>query len=239
MTKRSPSPEKTVTPFPTERQRAIAMLIEAGVTMGVLLFSRIFLLLKPLFNLVYYATLTTVLYYILLIIVFTVFVVFLCRYTKRRCGYNPLAVGTRPVGIRRTLAIIGLGAFAVLMISIGLGFKTKVQVEMGTGVTMATALINIAVYFYYGLHLWLGLIAAALVQRGMEILLPTPRTIPWGAIFLVTVFGLSEFLLEAVATTHMFPWVYYLLTYVYAAIYELSGRSFHLTYWSCIIILVL
>ncbi|MCH5153635.1 MAG: hypothetical protein J1F71_00340 [Clostridiales bacterium] len=223
----------------SERRRGFTMLIAAGITLGVLFISRLFWLLKPLFDLVYYGTLPIILYYILLIIVYTVFVVFLNKYLKQHCELRLFAPQQHTVGIPNTLAIIAIGALTMLFISVGLNFKVKVQVEMGFGITMASALINLAVYIYYGLHLWLGLIAAALIQRALDILLPTRYSVPWGAIALVTVFGLIEFLLEATTTTHLYPWLYYILTYVFAAVYELTGRSFHLTYWACIIILVL
>ncbi|MCH5155630.1 MAG: hypothetical protein J1F69_03400 [Clostridiales bacterium] len=224
---------------PNEKRRAFTMLAAAGVTLALLFLSRLFWLFKPLFDLVYYGTLPIILYYILLGIVFTVFVILLNRYLKKHCGIRMFLPQDNHVSIPNTLAIIVIGALTMLFISIGLKFKVKVQVEMGFGVTMATALINLAIYVYYGLHLWLGLIAAALVQRALDILLPTRYSVPWGAILLVTVFGLMEFALEIGTTTHMYPWLYYILTYVYAAVYELTGRSFHLTFWACIIIMVL
>lgn len=224
---------------PEEKRRAFTMLIAAGITLGVLLISRLFWLFKPLFDLVYYGTLPIILYYILLIIVYTVFVILLNKYLKKLCNLRMFLPQKHQVSVRNTLAIIAIGAITVFFISLGFNFKVKVQVEMGFGVTMATALINLAVYIYYGLHLWLGLIAASLVQRALDILLPAKFSLPWGAIFLVAVFGVLEFLLEATTTVHMYPWLYFILTFVYAAVYELTGRSFHLTYWACIIIMVL
>lgn len=224
---------------PLEKRRAYVMLIAAGVTLGVLFLSRIFWLFKPLFDLVYYGTLPVILYYILVGIVFTVFVVLLNIYLKKHCSLRLFLPQEKQMDVPRTLAIIAVGAIAVLCISAGFKFKVKIQIEMGSGVTMATALINLAIYIYYGLHLWLGLIAAALVQRALSILIPTRYSVPWGAILLVTVFGLVEFALEFGTTSHLYPWLYYILTYVYALIYELTDRSFHLTYWACIIIMVL
>lgn len=223
-----------------DRRTAYTMLIAAGITLGVLFLSRLFWLFKPLYDLVYYGTLPIVLYYIVLVVVFTVFVVLLNRYLNKTCDCHLfLPKKDNRVGILRTVAIIALGAVTVLCVSAGFKFKVKVQIEMGSGVTMATALINLAVYIYYGLHLWLGLIAATLIQRALDILIPTRYSLPWGAIALVTVFGLIEFALEFGTTTHLYPWLYYILTFVYAAVYELTGRSFHLTYWACIIIMVL
>ena len=226
-----------------EKRRAFTMLAAAGITLGVLFLSRLFWLLKPLFDLVYYRAIPIILYYIVLVIVFTVFVIFLNKYLKKLCGLRMFLPQKNRVDVPHTLAIIVIGALTVLFISIGLDFKVKVEVEMGAGslagITMADTLTNLAVYVYYGLHLWLGLIAAALVQRALDILIPAKYSLPWGAVFLVTVFGLMEFALEIGTTTHMYPWLYYILTYVYAAVYELTGRSFHLTYWACIIIMVL
>lgn len=221
------------------RRKAYIMLIAAGITLGVLFLSRLFWLFKPLYDLVYYGTLPIILYYITLIVVFTAFVVLLNYYLNKRCDCHMFLPQKKRVGVTRTLAIIALGAIVVLCVSAGFKFRVKVQVEMGTGVTMATALINLAVYVYYGLHLWLGLIAAALIQRALDILIPTRYSLPWGAIALVTVFGLIEFALECGTTTHLYPWLYYILVYAYAAVYELTGRSFHLTYWASIIIMVL
>ncbi|MDE6029032.1 MAG: hypothetical protein K2F90_01770 [Clostridiales bacterium] len=223
----------------TEKRRAYTMLIAAGITLAVLFLSRLFWLFKPVFDLVYYGTLPIILYYILIGVVFTVFIVLLNHYIKKLCDCRLFLPQKKRVGVPRTLAVILVGAIAVLCVSAGFKFKVKIQVEMGTGVTMATALINLAIYVYYGLHLWLGLAAAALVQRALTILLPTKYSVPWGAIFLVTAFGLIEFALEAWTTTHSYPWLYYILTYAYAVVYELTDHSFHLTYWACVIILVL
>ena len=229
-----------VATVPSEQKRkAHIMLAAAGVTLGVLFLSRLFWLFEPVLDMIYYGTLSEVLYYIVLAVVFTVYVIFLHRFVKKRCGYGVLSRGKSEVGTLRTLLIIAMGAITFFCISAGFGFKVKIQVEMGAGVTIATALTNIAVYVYYGLHLWLGLIAAAIFQQAMDILVPTPRSIPWGAILLVTVFGLFEFVLELYATTHVYPWLYYVLAYVYAAVYELTGRNFHLTFWACVVIMVL
>lgn len=223
-----------------DKRRAYTLLIAAGVTLAVLFLSRLFWLFKPLYDLVYYGTLPIVLYYITVGVVFTAFVVFLNKYLKTHCECRLFAPKkNNNVDVPRTLAIIAIGAITMLCISAGFKFKVKIQVEMGSGVTMATALINLAIYIYYGLHLWLGLIAAELVQRALSILIPTRYSIPWGAILLVTVFGLAEFALELGTTVHLYPWLYYILTYVYAIVYELTNRSFHLTYWACIIIMVL
>ena len=222
-----------------EKRRAYVMLIAAGITLAVLFLSRLFWLFKPLFDLVYYGTLPIILYYIVLVIVFTVFIILLNHYLKKLCSCRLFLPQKKTMDVPRTLAVIVVGAIAMLCVSAGFKFKVKIQVEMGTGVTMATALINLAVYIYYGLHLWLGLTAAALVQRALTTLLPTKYSVPWGAIFLVTVFGLTEFALEAWTTTHLYPWLYYILTYAYAVVWELTDHSFHLTYWACIVIMVL
>lgn len=222
-----------------QKRKAYVMLAAAGVTLGVLFLSRLFWLFEPLFDLIYYGTLTDVLYYTVLALLFPVYVIFLHRFVKKRCGFGVLSRGKSNVSTLNTLIIIAIGAITFFCISAVFGFKVKIQIEMGAGVTIATALTNIAVYVYYGLHLWLGLIAAALFQRGMDILVPTPRSIPWGAILLVTVFGPVELVLELYTTAHVFPWLYYVLTYVYAATYELTGRSFHLTFWACVVIMVL
>ena len=223
----------------SDKRRAYTLLIAAGITLAVLFLSRLFWLLKPLYDLAYYGTLPIVLYYITLIVVFTVFVVFLHRYLKKHCDCRLFAPKKNTMDVPRTLAIVAIGAITMLCISAGFKFKVKIQVDMGSGVTMATALINLAIYIYYGLHLWLGLIAAELVQRALSVLIPTRYSIPWGAILLVTVFGLTEFALEFGTTVHLYSWLYYILTYVYAIVYELTKRSFHLTYWACIIIMVL
>lgn len=222
-----------------EKRRAYTMLIAAGVTLAVLFLSRLIWLFKPVFDLVYYATLSIILYYIIVGVVFTVFIIVLNHYLKKLCDCRLFLPQKKHMDVPRTLAVILVGAIVMLCVSAGFKFKVKIQVEMGSGVTMATALINLAIYVYYGLHLWLGLTAAALVQRALTILLPTKYSVPWGAIFLVTVFGLAEFAFEFGTTTHLYPWLYYILTYAYAVVYELTDRSFHLTYWTCIIIMVL
>lgn len=222
-----------------DKRRAVTMLVAAGITLGVLFLSRLLWLLKPLYDLVYNSLLSVILYYIILGIVFVVFVVFLNRYLKKHCDCRLFAPQQKYMDVPRTLAVIAIGALTVLCISAGFKWKVKIQVEMGSGITMAAALVNLAVYVYYGLHLWLAMIAAALTQRALSVLLPMRYSLPWGGILLVTVFGLTEFVLEFATTAHVYCWIYYILTYVYAIVFELTGRRFHLTYWACIIIMVL
>lgn len=226
--------------LPSEKRRAFMLLGACGVTLSVLFLSRLIWLFKPLFAKVYYGTLSVILYYSTVAVIFTVFVVLLGLFLKRKCGERIFLPRRSPqIDVPRALSIIALSAAVVFFISAGFDFKVKIQIEMGSGVTMAQALTNISVYVYYALHLWLGLIAAEIFGRAMNILVPTRYAFPWAAVFLVMVFGLTEFALEVGTTFNLYPWIYYLLTYVYAAVYELTNRSFHLTYWTCVIIMVL
>ncbi|MCH5165303.1 MAG: hypothetical protein J1G01_02765 [Clostridiales bacterium] len=223
----------------TDKIRAFFMLGAAGVTMAVLLLSRLIWLFEPILDKIYYGTLSEIVYYIILGVLFTGYIVGLHFFIKIMCGERIFIPKKSEMDIPRTLGVIAVAAIAVFFTSAGFKFKLKFQVEMGTGVTMATALTNIAVYFYYAFHLWLGLAAAELVQRAMSKLFPAKFTVPWGAIFLVTLYGLLEFIFETTTTSHLYPWLYYLFTYAYAAIYVLTDNSFHLTYWASIIILVI
>ena len=224
----------------SERTRAFTMLVCAGITLGVLLLSRMFWLFKPLLDRIYYGMLSEVIYYIFLFVLCVVFSIVLDRYVKKNCNERMYEIRKQKMTIPQMLAIIAVGAVAVFVANAAFGFKTKIQIEMGGGgVLMASALINISVYFYYAFHLWLALSAAVLVQRALTVLLPTKHSVPWGAIFLVTVFGLIETTLEILTTTHLYPWMYYLFDYVYAAIFVLSEYRFHTTYWASFIVMVL
>ena len=224
---------------PADKTRAFLMLGAAGVTIAVVLLSRLIWLFEPILDKIYYGTLSEIVYYIIIGVLFTGYIVGLHFFTKKMCGERIFIPKKTEVDIPRTLGVIAVAAIVVFFTSAGFKFKLKFQVEMGTGVTMATALTNIAVYFYYAFHLWLGLAAAELVQRAVSILLPAKYTVPWGAIFLVTVYGLLELIFEFGTTPHLYPWLYYLFTYAYAAIYVLTDYSFHLTYWASIVILVM
>ena len=223
-----------------EKTRAFTMLVCAGITLGVLLLSRLVWLFKPLFDMIFYGLLSVGIYYVLLFVICLVYCILLNRYVKKNCNERIFGKREAKMTIPQMLAIIAIGAAAVFVANAVFGFKTKIQLEMGGGgVTMASALSNVSVYVYYAVHLWLALTAAMLVQRSLTILLPSKHTIPWGAIFLVTVFGLIETTLEILTTPHLFPWMYYLFDYVYAAIFVLAEYRFHTTYWASIIIMVL
>ena len=219
------------------KRRAFIMLGAAGVTLGFLFLSRLIWLFEPLLDRIYYGTLSEIVYYLILGLLYSVFVVVLNEFVKKRCGVRLFRRKRGTVSIPRVLGCITVGAAAVLFTGIYFGFKLKMQVEMGMGVTLATALTNIAVYVYYGLHIWLGFTAAALVQYACSMLFPAKYTVPYGAIFLVTLFGLPELPLELFATVHVYPWIYYLYTYVYAAIFVLTQRSFHISYWASVIVM--
>lgn len=225
-----PAPEKT---------RAFTMLGAAGVTVLVLFLSRLFWLFKPLLDKIYYGTLSEVVYYIFLGVLCTIYIIVLNNYIKKHCGVRMFLPNEKKMTIPQALGIIAVCAAAVFVASAAFGFKTKIQLEMGSGVTMAQALTNISVYFYYAFHIWLALAAATLIQRGFTLLLPTKFTVPWGAIFLVTVFGLIELVLELGTTDHVYPWLYYIFTYVYAGIFVLADYRFHVTYWASIVVMVL
>lgn len=222
-----------------DKRRAFTMLAAAGVTTAVLLLSRLIWLFEPLFDKIYYGTLSEITYYILLIVIFTTFVILLNNYLKKNCDEHLFLPKKQKIGYVRALGAIAVGVVAVFITGALFGFKTKIEIEMGTGVTMATALTNIAVYFYYAVHFWLGLTAAELIQRALTLLMPTKHTMPWGAVFIVAVYGVLELIFELATTTHLYPWLYFAYTYAYAAIYVITNHSFHLTYWASVIIMVL
>ena len=222
-----------------KKRKAFIMLGAAGAAMAVLLISRLLWLFEPLLDKIYYGTLSEIIYYIMLAVLFVPFVIGLNIFVKRYTAERIFLPQKKSLSFTRALGIITIGAVTVFIAGAVFDFKLKIQLEMGMGVTIASALTNITVYFYYALHLWLGLTAAALVQRALTVLFPAKYEVPWGAIFLVAVFGITELILEYATTDHMYPWLYYMFTYAYAAIYVLSGHSFHLTYWASVVILVL
>lgn len=224
---------------PQDKRRAYVLLAAAGVTMAFLLLSRLIWLFEPLLDKIYYGTLSEIVYYIILGLLYTAFIVTLNEHVKRKCNVHLFKINDDKISMLRAVAIIAVCAVAVFIISASFGFKLKMEKEMGMGVTLATALTNIAVYFYYAFHLWLGLTAAALVQYAMSILLPAKYTVPYGSIFLVAVFGLIEYVLESFATPHLYTEYYFALTLVYGIIFALSKRSFHVSYWASVITMVL
>ncbi|MCH5160720.1 MAG: hypothetical protein J1G04_01700 [Clostridiales bacterium] len=220
-----------------EKRRAFTMLIAAGVTIGFLLLSRLIWLFEPLLDRIYYGTLSEIVYYMILGLLYSIYIVVLNEFIKKHCNVKLFRRKRENISIARALACIAIAAAAVLFTGAYFNFKLKMQVEMGMGVTLATALTNIAVYIYYGLHIWLGFTAALLVQYACSMLFPAKYTVPWGAIFLVTVFGLIELIFELFTTNHLYPWLYYLYTYAYAAIFMLTKRSFHISYWASALIM--
>lgn len=222
-----------------DKRRAFIMLGAAGISIAFILLTRLLWLFEPVWDLIYYGTLSEVVYYIVLGLLCTAFIVSLNIFIKRKCEVRLFRARARTINITRALGVIAVAAVTVLIVNATFGFTLKIQKEMGMGVTMATALTNIAVHFYYAFHLWIGFAAAALVQYAMSILFPAKYTVPWGAIFLVTVYGLLEFIFEYATTDHIYSIYYYFMTYAYAAIYVLTGRSFHVSYWASVIVMVL
>ena len=220
-----------------EKRRAFIMLTAAGVTICFMLLSRLIWLFEPLLDRIYYGTLSEIVYYMILGLLYSIYIVILNEFIKRRCSVKLFRRKRENISMVRAVSCVAVAAAAVLFTGIYFNFKLKIQVEMGMGVTLATALTNIAVYIYYGLHIWLGFTAALLVQYACSMLFPAKYTVPWGAIFLVTVFGLLELVFELFTTNHVYPWIYYLYTYAYAAIFMLTKRSFHLSYWASALIM--
>lgn len=222
-----------------DRRRAYFALLAAGLTVLFLALTRLVWLFSPLFDMIYYGLLSEIIYYIILILLCVGWSIFIHHFVKRKCDIRVYARKQQPLGIWRTLAAIGVAALFVFVVSAILGFKFKAQNEMGMGVTLNQALTNIAVYFYYGVHMWLGFTAAVLVQYGASTLLPTKYTVPWGSIFLVALYGVIELLFEYATTNHMYAGYYYLFTYAYAIIFALTARRFHVSYWTSFAVMIL
>lgn len=222
-----------------DKKRAVIMLCSAAVTLAVVFLSRLLWLFEPLFDNIYYGKLSSLIYYIILGVLFTVYVLVLNAFIKSKCGVRIFRIKRSNSDLTRALGTIAVAAATVFIVSAVFKFKLKIQIEMGLGVTLATALTNIAVYIYYALHLWLAFTAATLVQYGMSMLFPAKYSVPWGAVLLVAVYGTIELILELYCTDHVYALVYYLFTYAYAAVYMLTGRSFHVSYWASVIIMIL
>ncbi|MCM1367541.1 MAG: hypothetical protein NC184_01845 [Roseburia sp.] len=222
-----------------DKRRAFIMLGAAAVTLAVLLLSRLLWLFEPLLDKIYYGTLSEIVYYIALGVLFTIYIVFLNRFIVKHCDAHIFGIKKDPIILPRALGVIAVSAVAVFIAGAVFGFQLKMQSEMGLGVTLATALTNISVYFYYAFHMWLGFTIAVLLQHAMSTLFPSKYTVPWGAVALVTVFGLVELIFELYTTSHLYPWLYYLYTFVYGAIFTLTERRFHISYWASVIVMVL
>jgi len=222
-----------------DRRRAFIMLGAAGVTIAFMLFTRLIWLFEPLLDKIYYGTLSEVVYYITLGLLCTAYIVGLNAFIKRKCSVRLFRIRKGSTGLTRALGVIAVAAATVFVSSATFGFTLILQKEMGMGGTGADMLVNLAVKFYYAFHLWLGFAAAALVQYACSMLVPAKYTVPWGAVFLVTVYGLLELLFETLTTAHLYPLYYYLFTYAYAAIFMLTQRSFHVSYWASVAVMVL
>lgn len=225
-----------------DKRRAFTMLVAAGITFLFALFTRIFWLFKPLLDKISYGApglMTNIIYYLIVGVLCTAFIVALNVVIKKLCEVKLFRRRARTIDIARALGVIAIAAVAVFAVSATFGFQLKLQKEMGVGVSIAKVFANLSVYLYYGFHMWLGFAAAALIQYALSMLFPAKYTVPWGAVFLVTIYGLTELLLEYATTSHMFPLYYYFLTYAYAAIYILTGRSFHVSFWASVAVMIL
>lgn len=222
-----------------DKRRAFILLGAAGVTLAALLLSRLVWLAAPLFDKILYGTVTEITYYLILTLIVVGYAIGLNKFLKKFCDFKLFERSAEKISITRALGAIALCAVFMFIASAAIGFKFKMELEIGYGVTPVVAISRVATYIYYAEHLLLGFIMATLVQNALSTLVPTRYELPWGAIALVTVYGLIEFVLELYATTHLYPWIYYLFTYAYAAIYVLTGRSFRLSYWASVILMVL
>lgn len=222
-----------------DRKKCVVMLGAAAVTLVLLFGSRLVWLMKPLFDRVFGGLVSETFYYLIILVLFVAYMIGLGFFIRKRCGFGLYKVKRPPLDLPRALGVIAVCAAAVFVTSAAFKFKLKVEYELEQGSTGTNMLVNAAIYFYYALHLLLAFISTELVQRALSTLIPAKYTIPWGAIFLVTVYGLIEFLFEYYATGHRFAHIYYLFTYVYAAVYVLSRRGFHASYWASVIVMVL
>lgn len=222
-----------------DRIKCFSMLGAAAVTLVLLFGSRLVWLMKPLFDRVFGGLVSETFYYLIILVVFVAYMIGLGFFVRRFCGVRLYKTKRPPVELPRALGVIAVCAVAVFVTSAAFKFKLKIEYELEQGSTGTNMLVNAAIYFYYALHLLLAFISTELVQRALSTLIPAKYTVPWGAIFLVTVYGLIEFLFEYYATGHRFAHIYYLFTYVYAAIYVISRRGFHASYWASVIVMVL
>lgn len=224
------------------KQVAFALFKGAGITLAIVFISRLFTLFNPLLKKVYFGTLTEIIYYLFLFAVSLTTVVLMWNYFKKRYGLSIFESDCQipdKKGYDFIVPSVVIGVVAITVALTGVYFNgLKVEQEMGTGITGYQAMINVSVYFYYGFHLWLAITAMTMVQKGCDRLFVTKYGFHVGVIMLVTVFGLLELVLELSTTNHLFPLLYYIYLYVYGIIFIVT-KSYNVTLWSAIVIMVL
>ncbi|MDE6401073.1 MAG: hypothetical protein K2L54_00495, partial [Clostridiales bacterium] len=115
----------------SEKRKAYGMLVAAGVTLAVLFLSRLIWYLEPALDKIYYGTLSEILYYIIIGVLFTAYIVCLNIFVKKACGVRMFLPQKPQMTVARALGVIAVAAVTVFLASAALKFKLKLQIEMG------------------------------------------------------------------------------------------------------------
>ena len=200
-------------------------LIFGLISLALIPLSNIVLLFEPLYENVYYGTLTKLYNDILKLIFWIVSSVILSKVSKKVLGFNPLRspVESRKeeLPIKNVILLTLIAASCIALVSYNVGWQVKILADLGeryTGLQLELALGEWASVVG---KMFVVIMMLNFFQEGMEKSYPT-KFIPWGGILLFFTFGLYE--LIAGSTT--MPLVYLGFTLVYGIIHLLTHKNF-------------
>ena len=197
--------------------------------------SNVMLLFEPLYEDVYYGTLTEMYNDILKAIFCVIGMVVIHKISKKKLSFSPLRSKLEsrkeelPIKNVILLTLITMGCIA--LVSSMVGWQVKVLADLGERYTGLQIELASAKWGCAVAKIMLVVMMLNFFQEGMEKSIPS-KHIPWGGILLFLTFGLYELIIGATTL----PLVYLLLTLVYGEIFLLTHKN---TFKSCVLIYVI
>jgi len=209
---------------------ASSMLI-AGVYLAE--FSR--LLIKPVFNRIFYGNMNIFYYHLACAVFIIIFTIIFHSGVKKKLGINLVSKTAEPLKIGRKVALYFMTALPVFITGSALGFRFKLVYELGERVDGMVFLGNGMGYVHVAMKLFCIVYFIALVEKAFSILFPRLSPVPVGGFLALCTFGF----LEMIFAPSMFSLLYLFLIGYFGAVYLISGKNFRITLVLALIMYIL
>lgn len=201
----------------------------------VLPLSNVMLLFEPLYENVYYGTLTEMYNDVLKAIFCVVGMIVIHIISKKKLGFSPLRSKLESrkeeLPIKNVIVLTLITMSCIALVSGMVGWQVKILADLGERYTGLQIELAAAKWGCAVAKIMLVVMMLNFFQEGMEKSIPS-KHIPWGGILLFLTFGLYELIVGATTL----PLVYLLLTLVYGEIFLLTHKN---TFKSCVLIYVI
>ena len=220
-----------------KNKECIKYFLMALVILGCMYTGGISKIFAPLYDRVYYGTITDMLLGYTSAIFYIIEIVILVKICKK-IGvqvFAPKEEKGKELANWQVATLFALTIIPILIVSACINWEVKFVHDLGDNVTILGLWYNVGGMVSYGTRLMMMIMFIACIQRGFEFILKTNFIIPYGAIFAIITFGLIDFFVFS-TTFRVF---YLIISFLYGIIYLIAQRKVSITWVLCYIIYLL